>query len=698
MSKDLPKSSLTDAMQRLSETVDRTVHYIHRQRAQNKTKKEIIAKQIENTIQRTVELLETKRQNVLSQEEALLWSHQNDVNTKELDDLNTTIQRLKLEATRLQTENSKVSLESLQTNEFFKARIASLENTKAEEDAAARAEVDRLKAEHIASLEQTRIQAKDAAVLELKEKARLKQLEDEKKQKEEMEEAEQLRVTQEQQNEVLREQRTRDDAAQLTQRQEREVPDDTELNQYILQLLIYYACPRPPWSKLSWKAMKSSQPPQNKRYNWYAKLLGNLQTAREHYNNVRPIKTFLVVRHDSRLQPLIMVEANTIVVKTLESGMKVKDVAASVPDNSFDNNFTVISKGDIESNFQAILPKFVVTDGTIAHERTIVVYGPSGTGKTSQIHKFIDNICQSHKVEYFVVELYGYDFTNKDLRKLMIDGKRLTDELKLFLLENREDKQPFMQEDVNLFPTLGRKKEVYKLIEHERELYQPESSTLLFRGYADDIKKTMNSGVYKKTTNNNESSRGFIFIKILVNEKTYCLCDFPGSEENIAQEGSVIGRRNSYLIGESFFFTKMLPYFQKLFEAKAQKKEMDERIPFHNVPPIVHLLIKKWFIDRSVAMVFTASGNYENGISDEVRKKNNLKFVLSLKLFEFVKNLDGREKCVSQEEAEDYFGAENMENPAVRSLIKSSSSEGGSKNKMTRKRYGRKINTRRFRR
>jgi hypothetical protein len=61
MSEGLPKPSLTDAMQRLSKTVDRTVDYIHGQRDQNNKHQAFM-------VQQTKDLIKSQRDEIIAKQ------------------------------------------------------------------------------------------------------------------------------------------------------------------------------------------------------------------------------------------------------------------------------------------------------------------------------------------------------------------------------------------------------------------------------------------------------------------------------------------------------------------------------------------------------------------------------------------------------------------------------------------------------
>ena len=68
MSEGSPKSSLTDAMQRLSKTVDKTVKYIQGQRAQNKTQKATIQKHQALMVHQTQDLIKSQRDEIIAKQ------------------------------------------------------------------------------------------------------------------------------------------------------------------------------------------------------------------------------------------------------------------------------------------------------------------------------------------------------------------------------------------------------------------------------------------------------------------------------------------------------------------------------------------------------------------------------------------------------------------------------------------------------
>jgi hypothetical protein len=312
--------------------------------------------------------------------------------------------------------------------------------------------------------------------------------------------------------------------------------------------------------------------------------------------------------------------------------------------------------------------------------------------------------------------MYGYDHseTEKTILSSTTTQKKKESDVLVFLLKNKQT-QVYIQEKSNEYPveTIGTTLQPYKTVDDTSKFLQApndETSKLIHQGKVKDIIEYMNSGVYKRTEGNDESSRGFMFIKIKVNDtslresRTYHICDFPGSEENIAQQISTVGSRLSFLIAESTFFSKMLPYFQSFFEAKQQRKNpLDILRPKGIVfPPIVIEMLTEWFVKKPVAMVLTALGNFSDPITKEGKKKNFKNYNLSVGLFEFVKNLDARENCIPLEVATEYFGKENRGNPIVENMIDHSKGaaaiDGGSKKKITRKRYGKRFKNTRSRR
>ena len=106
----------------------------------------------------------------------------------------------------------------------------------------------------------------------------------------------------------------------------------------------------------------------------------------------------------------------------------------------------------------------------------------------------------------------------------------------------------------------------------------------------------------------------------------------------------------------------------------------------------VESLLTEWFSENSLVMIFTALGNYDAGETLNAYKKNKYDYNQGSLLITYFKDVDARERpCVPITEAIKYFGEANVRNQITSKMIDDSmASEGGSKKKITRKKYVRR--------
>ena len=779
MSEGSPKSSLTDAMQRLSKTVDKTVKYIQGQRAQNKTQKATIQKHQALMVHQTQDLIKSQRDEIIAKQylpfadTVYNYTHflqQNDFEKKkreirtrqekELQALYSAIEARELDSSNERSESEEASQQFSEYEDQFEQVLANYdkekskrENTQKEYDkrlAAKQEEEDRKKqneraqaeAQAILDAETTRKETEERALAEAEaarieseartlqeaEAARVKAEEDRKKAEEDAVALKEAQIRKALADEEDRKKAEHDIAEAIRVKEQQRIAEEERrypldfLKKQVLQLLLYYACPNPP-EGLKWGEGQLAIDEKNK-VDWYSNFIPLLDKARDHYNNESRVKMFLVIREGSG-KPLTTFDENFVTVNIVGTGRIPEYVLPSGKDapqvdypkpEVFPNHFTAVSSGTAVENFATIRPKLIETDGRISTSRSYSVFGPSGSGKTTQVAQFLEDMCTietskgkvQSQVRFCVVQLYGVNFPKKK------------SELYLFNLTHRSTNIIVQPDDKNLpsCPTSidARGKITYNPYELlDQRIASIDDARIYQSGTFHDIFHCMNSGVFKQTPNNDESSRGMIFIKLIVPsietekppipEKTYYICDFPGSEVNIEQMPTHLDPNISYLVGESTFFKKALLFCKNIFQDKKNKTHLNLNVPLsltYKNPPLVQAIFREWFNDRNVAMVFTALGNYglrNENVSltrDQFFKQNHYKFLRSTELIQYLKTLDTRERCVPFSEARAYFGDENMVNPIVRSMIQPSS-EGGSKKKITRKRYGTKNreNTRR---
>jgi chemotaxis protein histidine kinase CheA len=789
MSEGSKERSLTDAIQDLSKTVDKTVKYIRGQRAQNKTQRATIQNHEAKMVQQMVDLIKSKRDEAIATQylpfadTVYNYTHflqENEYNKKDreirirraeeqkalkaaytsrqLDSCSKEPQSKKAsqllsEASQPKTElqPTEDSLKQLQKQEILATyyREKSKEEVKRKDDARklankqkeedlkkqkeleeAKRAADALAAEKLKHAETTRIEAEARALAEA-EAARVKAEEEAIAEARALAEAEERERAEAERLELERHRKN-----------EETVPSNPELTQQVLQLLRYFACP---WGSVPGDKYNSNAPykwgegilnipEEGNRYAWYTeKFKPALFEARKYYNDNSPVKSFLLIAWNNTKPDLTsfdekMVYANPIGGITIKKGKPTSNIQMlSIRGNHLpqyptqyptQNNFTIVSKGDAAQNFRSVLPIILTPEGIVMPERSYHVFGPSGSGKTTQIKMLIQQICGNDVVDFFVIELYG------------LKDDAPSPELYMFCLDKESSKTQVQPDSTDLprcyYEDDQGKTQVtkYTLLDKTKDIHRQE---LYRKGNRENIQRTMNTGIFKITPNNKESSRGLMFIHIRTKQGEYYLCDFPGSEvisehaelneeedsKKAASRAPASKGPKPNLLRESKFFEYLLVFFKRVFlekkngklndiiltelENPLQRKLSDNETPNTLLRHVLH----KWFIEHNLAMIFTALGNYPNNEPDtELQKiKNTYNYIRAKQLIEFFKLIDAKEyPCVPLEEASDYFGAANVNHPIVTQLIippkkaaaeKAAAAEGGSKT--TRKKGGRNL-------
>jgi hypothetical protein len=197
----------------------------------------------------------------------------------------------------------------------------------------------------------------------------------------------------------------------------------------------------------------------------------------------------------------------------------------------------------------------------------------------------IQQICGDEQVDFFVIELYGL---YNEGRPPTLDMVYLDKEISQIRVQDEESSELRCYYENEKGDTADAH---YTHLDKSLDL----TRTPLYRkGTHENITRTMNTGIFKITPNNKESSRGLMFIHIRTTQGNYYLCDFPGSEvisehadlneeeglkksssktaSKAASKADPASKAKDILLRESKFFQfSLLPFFQKVFLKK--KKE-----------------------------------------------------------------------------------------------------------------------------
>ena len=163
------------------------------------------------------------------------------------------------------------------------------------------------------------------------------------------------------------------------------------------------------------------------------------------------------------------------------------------------------------------------------------------------------------------------------------------------------------------------------------------------------------------------------------------------------QKKKELSKHHQLLKFESEFIKLLLDTFKGVFIQKKRKDVLHfERLTGRQSTTLVQSLLTEWFSENSLVMIFTALGNYDAGENLDTYKKNKYDYNQGSLLITYFKDVDARERpCVPKTEAIKYFGEANVRNPIASKMIDDSmAAEGGSKKKITRKKYVRRRRTR----